>query len=157
MKRAAAVEILCIYLSRARAAKARSELPPSIPIHGQIPGFRETHAIKVPPELPRSGGLSAAAGPRGRFQPGSGTLPQRTPRVVQRASWAGTPGLHVGHVPKESKPSTPNPGFHVIQVSAIPHLEDTAPLLLSANSNKIRREITAINEMFASYKIVYVN
>ena len=33
------------YLSRAWAAKARSELPPTIPIHSQIPGLPEAHAI----------------------------------------------------------------------------------------------------------------
>ena len=39
-----------IYLFR--AAEAHSELPPTIiPIHSQIPGFPEAHAIEVPPEL----------------------------------------------------------------------------------------------------------
>ena len=45
------LEFILFYLSHAGAAKARSELPPSFPIHSQIPGLPEAHAIQVSPEL----------------------------------------------------------------------------------------------------------
>ena len=50
-----------IYLASARAAKACCELPPTIPIHSQIPGLPEAHAMKVPTELfSQSGPMSSA-------------------------------------------------------------------------------------------------
>ena len=89
---------LSINLSCVRKAKARSELPPSISIHGQTPGLPEARTIQGSPmtsfdakmnfksiiilffrSLLSCSAQVVRGRPRGRFQLASGMLPQRTP------------------------------------------------------------------------------
>jgi len=87
-------------LSHAWAAKARRELPPLFPIHSQIPGLPEAHAIQVP--ILSCSAQVVLGRPRGRFQSGPGALPQRAPIAVQSASWAGIPGCMRATCPKRA-------------------------------------------------------
>ena len=103
---------------------ARSELPPSFPIHYQIPGFTEAHAIQISPEL---------LGPAGPWAP-TRSLPTRitcasAPREPHSEPLARTrehrergTRRHAGHMSKEVKSPSSDPRLDVLKACAVLHL-----------------------------------